>query len=70
MMHGIRPTITKDPNKLEAEAKANMSASSYAYVAGAAGERATLEANRLAFRQWKVDIGNSSVVFNIMTDSL
>jgi len=54
MIHGIKPMVTKDPNKLEAQAKATMSAASYAYVAGAAGERATLDANRLAFRQWKV----------------
>lgn len=54
VIHNIKPTITKDPNKLEEQAKNHMSATSYSYVAGAAGERATLDANRLAFRQWKV----------------
>lgn len=54
MMHGIKPSVTKDPNKLEAQAKDTISATAYCYVAGAAGERATLDANRLAFRSWKL----------------
>jgi lactate 2-monooxygenase len=54
MFHNILPTVTKDPNKLEAQAKEALSSKSYAYVAGGAGERATMDANRLAFRQWKV----------------
>lgn len=54
MFHNIMPTITKDPNKLEAQAEKALSSKSYAYVAGGAGERATMDANRLAFRQWKV----------------
>lgn len=44
-------TVTTDPAKLEEQAKEHMSSRSYRFVAGAAGERATLEANRLAFRQ-------------------
>ena len=48
------PTVTTDPNKLEEQAKMYMGARSYNYVAGGAGERATMDANRLAFRQWKV----------------
>lgn len=54
MFYNILPTITKDPNKLEAHAKDALSSKSYSYVAGGAGERATMDANRLAFRQWKV----------------
>ena len=54
MFHNILPTITKDPNKLEAQAKEALPSKSYSYVAGGAGERATMDANRLAFRQWKV----------------
>jgi lactate 2-monooxygenase len=54
MFHNILPTITKDPNKLEAHAERALSSKSYSYVAGGAGERATMDANRLAFRQWKV----------------
>ncbi|MCJ1297710.1 hypothetical protein MMC08_000498 [Hypocenomyce scalaris] len=48
------PTVTTDPNKLEEQAKKYMGARSYNYVAGGAGERATMDANRLAFRQWKM----------------
>ncbi len=49
------PTVTTDPNKLEEQAKHHLGARSYNYVAGGAGERATMDANRLAFRQWKVE---------------
>ena len=52
--HGILPAVTTDPNKLEAEAREVLSVRSFNYVAGGAGERATMEANRQAFRQWKV----------------
>lgn len=54
MLHGIKPLVTKDPNGLEAQAKEVMSKAAYAYVAGGAGERATMDSNRLAFRQWKL----------------
>jgi lactate 2-monooxygenase len=54
ILHNILPTVTKDPNKLEAQAEKALSSKSYSYVAGGAGERATMDANRLAFRQWKV----------------
>ena len=48
------PTVTTDPNKLEDQARHHLGARSYNYVAGGAGEKATMDANRLAFRQWKV----------------
>ena len=54
MIHGVKPSVTTDPNKLEAQAKEHMTSAAYAYVAGGAGERATMDANRLAFRSWKV----------------
>ncbi|KAJ9666674.1 hypothetical protein H2201_003078 [Coniosporium apollinis] len=54
MFENVLPTVTTDPNKLEDQAKREMNAKSYAYVAGGAGERATMDANRLAFRQWKL----------------
>lgn len=54
MMHNVFPAVTTDPNKLEAQAEKGMSARSYAYIAGGAGERATMDANRAAFRAWKV----------------
>lgn len=50
------PTVTTDPNKLEEQARQHLGARSYNYVAGGAGERATMDANRLAFRQWKVTL--------------
>ena len=57
-MNGVKnnsmPTVTTNPNKLEAQAKSRLSLTSYNYVSGGAGERATMDANRLAFRQWKV----------------
>ncbi len=54
MMHGILPSVTTDPNKLEEQAKSILPPPSFNYVAGGAGERATMDANRLAFRQWKM----------------
>lgn len=46
--------VTTDPRKLEEQAKSVMVPTAYNYVAGGAGERATMDANRLAFRQWKL----------------
>ncbi|KAL1623655.1 hypothetical protein SLS56_008176 [Neofusicoccum ribis] len=54
MMHNVFPAVKTDPNKLEAQAEKGMSARSYAYIAGGAGERATMDANRAAFRTWKL----------------
>lgn len=48
------PLVTTDPNKLEAQAKEKLPETSFNYVSGGAGERATMDANRLAFRQWKL----------------
>ena len=46
--------MTTNPNELEAQAKKYLGVRSFNYVAGGAGERATMDANRLAFRQWKI----------------
>jgi lactate 2-monooxygenase len=54
MMHGILPSVTTDPNKLEEQARSKLAPPAFNYVAGGAGERATMDANRLAFRQWKM----------------
>lgn len=54
MFENVLPTITTDANKLEEQAKNAMNRRSYNYVGGGAGERATMDANRLAFRTWKV----------------
>lgn len=48
------PTVTTDPNKLEEQAKKMMSKKGFDYIRGGAGEAATMDANRLAFRQWKI----------------
>ncbi|KUJ22348.1 oxidoreductase [Mollisia scopiformis] len=54
MFHHCLPVVTTDPRKLEEQAKGAMKPTAYNYVAGGAGERATMDANRLAFRQWKL----------------
>ncbi len=54
MMYGILPSVTTDPNKLEEQARGKLTPLTFNYVAGGAGERATMDANRLAFRQWKM----------------
>ncbi|TRX98217.1 hypothetical protein FHL15_000862 [Xylaria flabelliformis] len=54
VLHGTRPTVTTDPNKLRLQAKNAMREDAYNYIAGGAGEGATMDANRLAFRQWKI----------------
>ena len=54
MFENVVPTVTTDPNKLEAQAKGAMTSRGYNYVTGGAGERATMDANRPAFRQRKV----------------
>ena len=54
MLNNRLPTVTTDPNELEAQAKKHLGVRSFNYVAGGAGEKATMDANRLAFRQWKV----------------
>lgn len=54
MLYQRLPRVTTDPNKLEAQAKSILPPTAFNYVAGGAGERATMDANRLAFRQWKM----------------
>jgi lactate 2-monooxygenase len=50
---GNSPPTTTDPNKLEAEARKAMTPEGFKYVFGGANEGATMDANRLAFRQHK-----------------
>ncbi|KAK4250859.1 FMN-dependent dehydrogenase [Corynascus novoguineensis] len=54
MIGGKKPVVTTDPNKLEQAAKEAMTPEAFNYVFGGAGEQATMHANRLAFRQWKL----------------
>ncbi|KAL4904623.1 hypothetical protein BDW74DRAFT_185531 [Aspergillus multicolor] len=51
---GLKPNVTTDPRLLEEQARKALSEISYNYVAGGAGEKATMDSNRLAFRQWKL----------------
>jgi lactate 2-monooxygenase len=51
---GSAPSVTTDPNKLEEHAKQKMTPKGFGFLAGGSGERATMDANRLAFRQWKI----------------
>lgn len=51
---GSRPTVTTDPRVLEEEARKLLSVCSFNYVSGGAGEKATMDSHRLAFRQWKL----------------
>lgn len=51
---GNTPVVTTNPNKLQAQAKEKMKSEGYNYIQGACGESATMDANRLAFRRWKL----------------
>jgi hypothetical protein len=53
-MDGILPNVTTDPRHLEEQARKALGARSFNYIAGGAGEKATMDSNRLAFRQWKL----------------
>ena len=44
------PIVTTDPNKLEAQAKEHLGVTSYNYLAGGAGERATMVSHALTIR--------------------
>ncbi|KAH0261158.1 FMN-dependent alpha-hydroxy acid dehydrogenase, partial [Aureobasidium melanogenum] len=54
MYDNVVPSVTTNPNKLEQQAKESMTSRGYNYVGGGAGEGATMDANRLAFRTWKM----------------
>ncbi|PWY83456.1 FMN-dependent alpha-hydroxy acid dehydrogenase [Aspergillus heteromorphus CBS 117.55] len=51
---GVLPNVTTDPRLLEEQARKALGARGFNYVAGGAGEKATMDSNRLAFRQWKL----------------
>lgn len=51
---GRRPVVPTDPTSLEERAHAAMSAQAWAYVAGGAGDGATVRANRAAFDRWAI----------------
>ena len=51
---GRRPNVPADAAELEVRAHRAMSPTAWAYVAGGAGEGATMRANREAFDRWRV----------------
>lgn len=63
-LNGVLPTVTTDPRLLEEQARKALGSRSFNYVAGGAGEKATMDSNRLAFRQWKL------YVFDVLLISL
>ncbi len=48
------PVVTTSSKLLEEQARKTMTPKAFNYVYGGAGEGATMDANRLAFRQWKL----------------
>ena len=51
---GRRPKVPTDPTTLERAARRAMSKDAWAYVAGGAGDGATMRANRAAFDRWQL----------------
>lgn len=51
---GEPPVVTTGSNGLEAQARKAMEPGPFNYIYGGAGEASTMDANRLAFRQWKI----------------
>lgn len=51
---GIEPTVPTGTAELERRARSAMSKRAWAYVAGGAGDGATMRANREAFDRWRV----------------
>ncbi|KAK1250857.1 hypothetical protein MKX07_005412 [Trichoderma sp. CBMAI-0711] len=54
LLAGELPIVTTNPNWLEEQAKKKMTRAGFEYIFGGAGESSTMDANRLAFRQWKI----------------
>lgn len=54
LLTGQLPVVTTDPNRLEEQAEKTMQKKGFDYIRGGAGEGATMDANRLAFRSWKI----------------
>lgn len=54
VLGGVLPTVTTNPNWLQDQAEKKMTKKGFYYILGGAGEGSTVDANRLAFRQWKI----------------
>ena len=70
---GRRPRVPTDPNGLERAARRAMSGDAWAYVAGGAGDGATMRANRAAFDRWALvprmlrDVSSRDLSVSIVT---
>lgn len=53
-VRGRLPAVPTDPARLEAAARASMSAEGFAYFAGGAGVETTMAANRADFDRWRI----------------
>ncbi|KAF4594739.1 FMN dependent dehydrogenase [Ophiocordyceps camponoti-floridani] len=51
---GQLPVVLTDPNLLEHQAQRLMAKPGFDYIVGGAGESATVESNRMAFRHWSI----------------
>lgn len=54
ILAGKLPVVTTNPSLLEEQARKAMTPEGFNYILGGAGEMSTMDANRLAFRQWKI----------------
>lgn len=54
MLLNMHLPLTTDPRYWEERAKKHLSTAAYNFVSGGAGEKSTMDSNRLAFRQWKL----------------
>jgi lactate 2-monooxygenase len=54
ILEGKLPPTTSNPALLEAQAKERMDTKGFWYIAGGAGEEATVKANREAFARWRI----------------
>lgn len=54
ILMGKKPVVTTNPNKLQDQAYEKMKREGYNYIQGGCSESATMDANRLAFRRWKL----------------
>ena len=51
---GRRPKVPTDPTALEGAARRSMSGDAWSYVAGGAGDGATIRSNRAAYERWQI----------------
>ena len=54
LLLGQLPIVTTHPNLLEQQAKKVMDKKGFGYIRCSAGEAATMDANRIAFKEWRI----------------